>query len=179
MNIMLDLETLSSKPNAAIVAIGACSFGKEGVHQKFYAPINPQSSEDHGLHISASTFAWWTQQSAEARALFAVKDAASLGEGLDMFSRWCVGANALEMWGNGADFDCAILGHAYDVLAKTRPWKYSNNRCFRTLKSLVSKELNAALWTQHSVGLVHHNALGDAVRQALTAAKILRRLRPA
>jgi len=172
MKIMLDLETLSTRPNAGVVAIGAVDFYQLGVGgRKFYRSITPKSNEAAGLHISASTFAWWCQQSDSARAVFSDKTATSLAAALTDFGSWCNELGVDEMWGNGSDFDNVILGNAYETLGLYRPWKYSQNRCYRTLKSLVPTEVANKAWNKWSTG-VAHNALDDAVRQAHIAVDI-------
>jgi hypothetical protein len=178
MKVMLDLETLSSKSNAAIVAIGAVTFGsgRETAELKFYRAIKPESAEKAGLHISASTFAWWCQQSDAARTLFTDKTAVQLADALRDFGAYCRCLPMTELWGNGSDFDNVILGAAYDAIDMYRPWKHSQNRCYRTLKSLVSPERANALWEKHASG-THHNALDDAVRQANIAVEIFEELK--
>lgn len=175
INVMLDLETLSSKSNAAIVAIGAVAFDKDRVvDDPFYAIIDPNSAEKFG-HISASTFAWWCQQSVEARAMFATKGVEMI-EALAKFNEWCQSYShhgGISMWGNGSDFDNVILANTYAQTDFKAPWKFSSNRCFRTLKSLVPAEVQRDLWNKASEGLVHHNAVHDAKRQALMAIEIM------
>jgi len=172
MKIMLDLETLSTKSNAAIVAIGATAFTETEVSgEKFYCVVAPESCEELGLHISGSTFAWWCQQSDAARAMFADKTALTLPDALTRFHSWYRNMRGEEMWGNGADFDCVILGSAYGAAKIAKPWSYSKNRCFRTLKSRVHHDVQNALWTKHATG-THHNALDDAIRQAKIAVDI-------
>ena len=178
MKVMLDLETLSSNNNAAVVAIGAVGFTKTGLTDaRFYTAITMNSLEKSGLHISAPTFAWWCKQSDAARALFSDESAVSLTEGLKNFATWCrdLQGGLTEMWGNGADFDCVVLGNAYDAMDIYCPWRYSQNRCFRTLRSLVPGDTLNALWEKWAIG-THHNALDDAVRQANIAVEILNML---
>lgn len=176
MKIMLDLETLSTRSNAAVVAIGAAAFDRTGVSEyQFYRVITPRSAEKAGLHISSDTFAWWCAQSDTARSLFADKAAIALPEALHEFSAWCNKVKVDEMWGNGSDFDNVILSSAYEAVEAWRPWKHDQNRCYRTLKAMVSPEVQNALWNKHFVG-VHHHALDDAVRQANIAVEIFAQL---
>ena len=39
-----------------------------------------------------------------------------------------LGENAI-LWGNGSDFDNAILANAYRAIGQQQPWKFWNNRC--------------------------------------------------
>ena len=75
--VMIDIETLSSASNAAIVSIGACMFDMTkgadyadpedsflvGIDPEYYPTICPGEFD-----ISARTCKWWSQQSDAARA---------------------------------------------------------------------------------------------------------------
>jgi len=67
MHIMIDFETLSLKPNAVLLALGAVAFDADtGVLlEQFYVNIDPRIQP--GRDISASTALWWMKQSDEAR----------------------------------------------------------------------------------------------------------------
>lgn len=173
MKAMVDLETLSSRSNASIIAIGAVVFSETEVFPNvFYLTVDAASNEKVGLDVSASTFLWWMQQSDAARAQFK-KEGIPLPDALEAFSTWCISNNIDEVWGNGADFDCVILGNAYEACGMKRPWSYSKNRCFRTLKSRVTTDVANELWAKYATG-THHNALDDALRQANIAVEIFR-----
>jgi hypothetical protein len=64
----------------------------------------------------------------------------------------------MRLWGNGASFDNAILAHAYARCGATPPWKFWNDRCYRTVAALTA--------TPRQQGGTHHNALDDARSQA-------------
>jgi hypothetical protein len=70
-HLMLDLETLSTEPNAAIVSIGACAFDmldkEEDIEHTFLRRVSIESNFEHGRHISADTLMWWFKQSPEAQ----------------------------------------------------------------------------------------------------------------
>lgn len=162
-HVMLDLETMSTAPNAAIVAIGAVC-GEE----TFYLTINLQSCVDYGLHIDANTVCWWLQQCAEAR-----KDVATgtyaLHHALEVFSSWLseLPEGDTYIWGNGADFDNVILANAYKATGLDLPWSHRNNRCFRTLKAMYPN-------IKHTFDGIAHNALADAFNQARHLEAILK-----
>lgn len=154
---MLDLETLGQSPGSVIVALGAVKFGAEGVGREFYRRIDPQSCVDAGLRMDVSTVMWWLQQSDAAREEIA-RPGQSLKEVLSAFAGWL--DDDTEVWGNGSDFDNAILAAAYGAIGEPPPWKFWNNRCYRTVKNIhpeVPLERRG----------VAHNAVDDAVTQAL------------
>lgn len=162
-HIMLDLETMGTSGKAAIISIGAVYFSKDGIENEFSRTIDLQSCVGIGLEISISTIEWWMKQSEEARkALFVGR--VPLREALDSFSEFCYSSSAV--WGNGSDFDNVILTSAYKAIGKEIPWKYYNNRCFRTLKNLYPE-----IQTPERVGA--HNSLEDAKFQATHAIAIL------
>jgi len=86
---MLDLETMSSKPDAPIVAIGAVFFepstGEIGA--EFEEIIDLRSSSQYGK-IEADTVLWWMKQSTAARDVITQKIASDLIDGLIEFSDW-------------------------------------------------------------------------------------------
>jgi hypothetical protein len=177
--IMLDLETLGTRPGCAILSIGAVFFSSTHEEWKgptFYAPVNRLSCLAVGLHEDPATVAWWRGQGSEARVVLAAADLGAtpgLAAVLDTFSAW-VEANALskdvQVWGNGADFDNPILSAAYVAAGLPQPWGAYSGRCYRTLKALHTKEKLVRSGT-------HHNALDDAVSQAEHAVRILKALK--
>lgn len=170
-NIMLDLETLGNGTNAVIIAIGAVQFDHTGLGQTFYTTVDPQSCVDLGMKMDVSTVMWWMKQSDAARKAFDQAGTPILGA-LHNFADYvkdCAGGSA-EVWGNGATFDNVILGNAYALASLPKPWPYWGDRCHRTLKNLYPHI------TFDKVGTAH-NALDDAVSQALHASKILAHIR--
>jgi hypothetical protein len=166
--VMLDLETLDKKPGAVIIAIGAVVFTEEGLGKRFYINVDPITCVAAGLTIGASTVMWWMQQSEAARAAFKTKGV-PLVEALTAFSDWFpIDNNVVELWGNGSDFDNAILLTAYAKTGIEPPWSYKGNRCYRTLRGLYPS-IKAA-----DLPGTHHNALDDVVYQATHAVDILR-----
>ncbi|MGL4753492.1 MAG: 3'-5' exonuclease [Aeromonadaceae bacterium] len=159
-HIMLDLETMGNGPQAAIIAIGAVAFDLSGIKDRFYTQVSLESSVRAGLITDPSTIMWWMQQSDEARAAFKDNDkAVALGGALVQFAEWLRAASGEQVWGNGASFDNAILGNAYRAVGTEQPWKFWNDRCYRTFKSLFNAVPMQRIGT-------HHNALHDAESQA-------------
>lgn len=172
-NIMVDLETLGSTPGCSILSIGAIAFDPSiGVGDRtFEIVINRQSCRDAGLHEDADTLAWWDKQSPAARAVLAQAEllsTAPLGEALSLFDAFVAdhGARTVRIWGNGSDFDNAILAAAYRAAGLTPCWSFWNNRCYRTLKNL-RPEIKL---DRHGL---HHRAIDDAISQAHHAVRLL------
>ena len=93
----------------------------------------------------------------------------SLRQSLEELFNWCLGSKAISVWANGPSFDIAILEHAYGYY--NLPWKYNAARDFRTLRALVPPNLGDGIPKGEA-----HNALDDAMAQALFVRKALRYL---
>ena len=165
-HVMLDLETMGTGPNAAIVAIGAVEFEltKTGgqLGDTFYMPISLDSAMSGGGQVDAGTVLWWLKQTDAARAMF-TQPAIEHGQALDNFSSWMHQRGEqkqIRVWGNGASFDNVILASAYRRAALQLPWNSFNDRCYRTVKSM-----HPAAPAIQRTG-THHNALDDAINQA-------------
>lgn len=170
-DVMVDLETKGSRPGAIILSIGAVAFADTLAERRFYTVISAQSCVDAGLFEEADTMEWWKDQSPQAREVLAEADASpiTLRDALSAFGDFLSGYGGtagVRVWGNGSDFDNAILAAAYEAVDMTQPWKFWNNRCFRTVKNLTTVP------APKREG-VHHNALDDAIFQATHACRIL------
>jgi hypothetical protein len=166
-NLMVDLETLGNNYDAMIVAIGAVTFGKDGLGKTLYTIINPEKASGS---ISPSTVKWWMQQSDEARKIFR-KSTESVSELLALmeFQTFCgliCPRKDLKIWGNGATFDNVILKSAHERNRLQLPWEYWNDRCFRTFKAMYPK-------TEYKTSGTKPNALDDAISQAEHMVKLL------
>lgn len=171
-HVMVDLETAGNKPGCVILSIGAVAFDPttKTLGEKFYRVINRESCKRLGMHEDAGTMAWWSRQSAEARKVMQEADSArstDVSAALDEFAAYVKRQGSdVRVWGCGSDFDNAILAHAYSAAKRSLPWRYYNNRCYRTLKNL-------APWITVERSGTHHNALDDAVSQAEHAIRML------
>ena len=179
-DIMIDLETLGTTPGSAILSIGAVAFDPrtDRMGHDFHVVINLRSCRALGLREEPGTIDWWSKRTPEARALLEQAEGASgfgLPEALDQFDRFVRahgGAPSVRVWGNGADFDNALLADIYRRLGRPLPWAFWNNRCFRTLKAL-----RTGLEPERQG--VHHDALDDARHQAEWALNIFYSMRGA
>lgn len=167
---MIDLETLGTTADAVIMSIGAVKFDLDSdkiADEGFYASVSVESNLARGRHIDESTLIWWFKQSAEARNVFS-ESKQTLESALEELSDWFQ-HDRWHVWSNGADFDIPMLQHAYRQCGMEVPWKYFNNRCFRTFKNLPQSRYAVV----QDAG-VKHNALDDAFNQAVHAQAIQR-----
>lgn len=158
--VMADLETLGTRPGDIILSFGAVLFRPDGTEvSSLYLTIDKDSSKAAGLRAQRSTLEWWAKQSPEAQQA-AFRGEFTLDEALTRITAWLPPPNNLLMYGNGANFDNALLAAAYRAAGREVPWKYWNDRCFRTISAMF---LNQQCTTPR-VG-TYHNALDDARTQ--------------
>lgn len=174
-HIMLDIETLGTRPGCVIASIGACTFDPETgavARQTFYDVIDIPDAVAAGLVIEPGTVLWWMRQDDVSRAEITRQGGRStLIDALSSFSAWFseVGATeSTQVWANGASFDFPILEAGYRAAGLTAPWAYWQQRCFRTARKLLPVFETRMQGTKH-------NALDDAKHQAELLVVALRR----
>lgn len=174
-HVMIDLETLDTKPSAAFISIGACVFDPETgkVGATFYMRVDWASAMKDRT-TGADTLKWWMGQSDPARQEV-LKDGESMEAMLQNFTLW-VKENApnCKPWGNGAGFDITMLEDAYRQYDIQEPWTFWNVRDVRTIVELAHGIVEREDVVRK--GLYHH-ALDDALHQAAYVSKMWKVLR--
>jgi len=169
-SIMLDIETLSTRPNATIVSIGAVKFDFDwGITERFYINVDPSDGKRLGCHIEEATCTWWSKQPVEASSAWRI-DPKPVQHAIKEFSDW-IGPDGHMVWANGAAFDIPILENSFRLTEQNIPWKYWHINDYRTVLNILgynNKKLRSA-----DKNTVYHNALDDAVFQAETLIKLL------
>lgn len=158
---MIDLETLSTRTDAAIVEIGACTFSKEkGVETMFEVGVKA----DVG-HIKPATVMWWLSQEEQARLNLqaAFQDGKSTARMLEDFMSWVAhnthSPQDVTYWAKPAAFDLAILRYHADSLG-FKDWpSFRQDRCMREWMKGRDTPQKARSGTAH-------RALDDAISQA-------------
>lgn len=184
-DVVLDLETMATGPNAAIVSIGAVlldhkAWGVRGgpedsTYHHFYRNVDLASSIEKGGEVDGSTVTWWLRQSDEARKALTTPEPVLIDRALQDFTNWLqwfCGERRVRVWGNGAAFDNVILRSAYERSGLECPWSYKNDRCYRTLRHLFP-DVQEFFPTPGS--FVVHNALDDAHAEALHLVELLKK----
>jgi len=167
-NIVLDIETLSTKPNAAICSIGAVAIDIETVtvRDTFYTNVDWKNSiRRYGRSADRRTQEWWKAQNQEIWEDMQ-QEQQSLPQMCTAFRTWCKKVKgkdgAISMWGNGAAFDNVIVASAFDACEIPAPWHFRYDRCYRTLKGLYPEIAEPEL----EEGAVKHHAMHDAMHEA-------------
>lgn len=173
-DIMIDLETLATSPNASVLTIGAVRFDPfnneidNPTCEKFYVKVDLDSCDALGLEVSEDTLAWWSQQSKEAQEeAFNTEGRIEIREAFNQLYKFCWGAK--RVWSHGASFDTVICENIFRKLGKAVPWSFWEVRCTRTLFDIgINPERPPVL---------KHHALEDAWNQTVGVQNVFQRLR--
>uniref|UniRef100_A0A1A9VZ08 3'-5' exoribonuclease Rv2179c-like domain-containing protein n=1 Tax=Glossina brevipalpis TaxID=37001 RepID=A0A1A9VZ08_9MUSC len=173
MNIMLDLETLGTACNAAIVSIGAVVFDPDTgiLSDEFYRVIDADDAQKYGVS-DKDTMAWWMEQPENARRIFdANNGAVEFEKALDDFALWITEmqlqhGGQVKIWSNGVGFDCVILRNGYEASQLPCPWKFWNEFDVRTIVEIGRQKLGVNPKKDMLFEGTKHNALADAIHQA-------------
>ena len=173
-DIMIDLETLATTPDAAILTIGAVKFdpfGRERDDPKmdsFYVKVDIDSCQDLGLVTNDDTVDWWSRQSKEAQeAAFDPEGRISVTDAFHQLYKFCWGAT--RVWSNGATFDVVICEHVFRKIGKAVPWQFWEIRDVRTAFDLGINPKRPPITA--------HHALEDAWNQAVGIQNVYNTLR--
>jgi len=172
---MIDIETLSTRSDAAILSIGAVFFdidtGKLG--DTFHTGIKIRTAKNYG-HIDPETIDWWFSANHDALGSIraAIRDAPLLMNALFDFSKFLTDssdyiASEIKTWANSPSFDIVILNNAYKRIGLNTPFKYHNECDLRTLIHIA--ELNGYDKDCIKRQGIKHNALHDAIYQSKLA----------
>jgi DNA polymerase III epsilon subunit-like protein len=179
-DLMIDLETLSTKDNAVITQIGLVAFNLEGpVSNRIgtHIFIDPEDAMRYGCRIDWPTVKWWLQQSDAARAQMVSRPGipfqAGLARTIDFIYEHTVGAQKVRPWGNGAGFDVTLMEQAFRSIGTTVPWDFRNVRDLRTLADVAARPFVSRPRPE-----TEHDALADAQAQAEWARRLFAAINP-
>jgi hypothetical protein len=173
MDVMLDIETLSTRPESVVLTIGAVKFDPWGddvdVEHGLYHRVNVDEQIALNRHVQEETVEWWGKQPADVfEEAMGENDRVSLDTMCADLNRFLVGVN--NIWCQGPAFDIVILENLYRQLVKPTPWQFWQIRDSRTLFGVHGdpreKDRKAA-----------HNALMDCYYQAIGVQHIYKLVR--
>lgn len=176
---MSDIEIFGGDGVPNILQISAVAFDMDG---KINDPHELIQVEDcwfdavipgfPGL-VDMDTAGWWAlpPQAAARRVLLRAADERGehLGTALERFSRFIrprLGKKGGH-WANPPTFDLKVVRQHYEFAETPVPWHYRQERCMRTMMTLVKKLSPVKLPDMGNTGLIRHNGLHDAARQAV------------
>ncbi|POU43911.1 3'-5' exoribonuclease [Pantoea sp. PSNIH4] len=178
-HLMLDLETMGNGPYAPVISIGATFFEPKtgAIGEDFSVNVSLESSMRYRARPDASTILWWMEQSADARQSLTT-ETASLPDALTWLSEFIskhANPRFVQVWGNGASFDCVILRNSYALAGIEVPWQWWNDRDVRTVVEL-GKAIKFDPKRDMPFEGTRHNALADAIHQAKYVSAIWQKL---
>lgn len=176
IDVAVDVETLSRRPDAAIISIAAVPFRKDGAEppaaEHFFVSVNATTCALSGLHFDMETVRFWEHADKEAKAALQAAPARSLQEAVDGFvayierlKRDC-GAEVV-IWAQGTDFDIPVLKNAILRVSGEAelPWEYRNVRDARTYVEELAETLGEHEWEEVRKDMpkptLRHSALAD------------------
>jgi len=201
MDVMLDIETLGTGKDAAVVQIGAVVFeplggGKirNGAGEVFSCMVDADDALARGATVTMGTLRFWMNESQEARKrVFGPKNLdlsygpsfegqafGSTYQALQWLHQWPQAALGMNwedfggVWANGPTFDVSIIEGHYDRFGLPTPWHFSAPRDLRTLLKLP----RVGGWPEKmdTTGFVKHHAPDDCVMQIMALQYAMDRL---
>ena len=169
--VMLDLETLGTRPDCAIMTVGAVKFDPFDPDREpgpgIYLRMDIEEQLTLGRTVDDSTIAWWAEQDPRVRAeAWDEVDRSSVQDLKRELNRFLVGVE--DIWSQGPVFD--ILEDLYRSQKWGFPWYFWQIRDSRTLFKVANHRLERGRDQAH-------NALLDCVYQAQAVQDIYKRLR--
>lgn len=173
MHLMIDLETLSLKPNCAVTQIGYVLFDEMTVTNTFLLRPNAEEQINRGRSVSFDTFAWWLKQDQEARESMAKPGQDLMADCLSTFindvEMCCGWNNVKQVWSNGLLFDVNIMEDLFHMYGIKTPWHYRAPRDVKTLCYMIPG-------FEMTKPFVAHDAKEDAIAQASSVQRALARI---
>jgi len=164
LNIMVDLETASTKENAAILSWAMVPFFTDGTEftdmEDFYRVVSLTSCFFAGMDVDKGTQDWWMKQEPKAKSMFLhAEDENIHGVAMEAYT-WL--SNLAEkydlyMWARGLDFDIPKMEWCFrKFVERPLPYKYSHKMDVRTVLKFMKIDQS-----QFEMQGVKHNALDD------------------
>jgi len=169
-HLMVDMETMAVTPDAVVLTLGAVHFNPygNGVGDSIYFRINIDDQDALGRSVDPGTLEWWGKQDPVImEEAFSEEDRIPLVEAMDRFHKFAWGCS--HFWSHGATFDLVMLENIYRQIGKPLPWNYWQLRDTRTLFDLG--------YDPDMPKGEKHNALQDAIRQAVGVQNIYTKLK--
>lgn len=183
-HLMIDLETFSTQPGAAVVEIGLALFSeRSGIIEA--RSIGVDVTQDQGAHFDGDTLAWWLTQEEEPRRALVSRTKLHPQEALLWVRQFmpgrtdegsdCAWVDLEGVWGHGPTFDVSQMEAMFHRWGARAPWSHRQPRDTRTL--MMALELAGIERPAYKKGGITHSAMQDAVDQANWVAEAMRRLR--
>lgn len=158
-HLMIDFETLDTKPTSVVLSLGLVLFNKYNILASNYFEFEIAGQIENKRTMSADTIMWWLNQT-NGRKFTPPAEHYSTTLGKIIYwieTVYQSHGKAENIWANDPDFDCAILE---DLIPLSIPYKYYHKRSLRTFVQYVGNNVKVPRTEGQ-----HHNALIDALDQ--------------
>jgi hypothetical protein len=158
--MMVDIETLSTRANAVVLSVGAALFNFSGVLHSWHWTLKLNEQIGRNRHIDADTLAWWMSQDSEIMRQAFKQEYAPRHMFLQLAeaATGATGAAVSKFWAHSPAFDYVILDSLKQDLLCDVPWDHRSWLDTRTLSWMKGKPM------KRTDG--QHNAERDAIMQA-------------
>lgn len=177
LDVMIDIESLSTAHNGATIQIAAVPFHIEEAQNKyneiksFNRKISPKSCIEAGLDVNADTMKWWFGQDEHVQSEV-LGQAIMYGQELkDELIKLMVFLKDLEnyadkvfIWGYPATSDMTWLQQAYLAAKLPYPVAYNRTRCLGTIADFYWEMYGEKL-SDTPTTKINHDALVDCQSQ--------------
>lgn len=161
---MVDLETASTKENAAILSWAMVPFFTDGSEftdmEEFYRVISLTSCFLAGMDFDRNTQKWWMEQDPKARGMFLHAEDANIHGVASEAYTWLSNLSEkydLYLWARGLDFDIPKMEWCFrKFVERPLPYKYSHKMDVRTVLKFMQIDQS-----QFEMQGIKHNALDD------------------
>ena len=181
MDIMLDIETWSVKPNAVVTSVAAMAFDPRGncAGSHIYRDLDCQKQIDKGgFAVDASTIRFWMgNKNSDAFEMMLKPETLPIEYALESVAGFvrelgCYGG----IWANSPSFDVVIMDHLFAQFGIGTPWRYSQSRDVRTIKALAGIDANYMPPNFDPTTFVAHDPVSDCEWQIAVVQEGYRRL---
>lgn len=182
IDIIIDIETLGTRPGCIILEIGACAMNPHTgeITANFSRRLDEVFTRHHEVRSEnmIDTISWWHGQSTIDTYCTLIRRGHSglfphhprdpkdaLGEFCDWFAASVSQQDSkdVRVWANGPSFDISILQACLDRYGIGIPWVYWQERCVRTALEMACYERDSVTWIERGP---RHRALNDARHEA-------------
>lgn len=189
MQVMTDIECYGDAEDKRVLQLSAVAFDLDGrvsdPHELLQTEdcwfdgvvewdVSDFDSEPANFPVNRDTVEWWAsppQEAARVLLLKAVEERAapSIQDLLARFSKFVVARAGKKggMWALPPTYDLKVLRDLYEYELMPVPWHYRQERCARTALEMSRRLATVKGPDMNTVGLVQHNGLHDAARQAV------------
>lgn len=179
VHIMVDIETLSTKPNAAVLSIALVEFDPTNGEVLDKMKVALSTYEQDNRHVDPNTVRWWVNQAKtniQAVEASFTDDTVNLGDAIRMVKNFVTDKVFLSsghrknvnVWSCDPDFDLVILDNLFEELGFASPFYFFEHRSVRTMRML-----GKMIFEDEFKHEATHDPYDDCVRQIKEVSRVM------